>query len=540
MDSTFEESEHKTIFLVDDSRTILETGKNVLKDKYKVFPFLSANIMFDLLQRIVPDLILLDIEMPDMNGYEVIKHLKNNPQWTEIPVIFLTARTDAGSELEGLRLGAIDYVTKPFSPPILLKRIGNHLFIEMQRKQLKESNIKLEKLVRERTRELEEKTHAAQAASEAKSRFLTSMSHEIRTPLNAIMGMAQVAKKTESKLKSDISVDQIHAASTHLLGILNDILDMSNIESGTLEIKRDRFTLNRVALDTVSIIGHHCCEKGITFTHNADTLPRLTLLGDKQRIRQVLINLLENAVKFTPEDGKVDLTIRIEQETDNHAVVFFTIKDSGIGISYEQQEKIFAAFEQGSINSMKHGGTGLGLPISQELVNMMGGEIKCESTLNKGSTFSFSINFEKVLGKAEGNEDSSINEIPDLSGKHILIVEDIEINRIVLQELLSETNAAIEEAFDGVEALEKFKASPEGYYDFIFMDILMPNMNGYDAARNIRSLKRADAAKVPIAALSANAYETDVAKALEAGMNDHLAKPIDFAALVQVLTDNIE
>ncbi|GHU65390.1 hypothetical protein FACS189447_04230 [Spirochaetia bacterium] len=400
---------------------------------------------------------------------------------------------------------------------------------------LEESNANLEETVRERTKELEEKTLAAQAASEAKSRFLTSMSHEIRTPLNAIIGMSQIAKKADSRQKADASTDQILSASTQLLGMLNDILDMSNIESGNLEIKQGRFTLNRIILDIIGIIDQRCLEKGIVFTHNADTLPSLTLSGDKLRLKQILLNLLGNAVKFTPEDGKVDLTIKIENETDSNAAISFSIKDTGIGISPEQQEKLFIPFEQGSINSMKHGGTGLGLAVSQNLVKMMGGEITCESVLDKGSTFSFSIDFEKLAASGV----SDVSEVPNLRGKHILIVEDIEINRIVLRELLAETNAVIEEAFDGAEGLEKFKASPEGYYDFIFMDLLMPKMNGRDAARNIRSLKRPDAARVPIVALSANAYETDITETLAAGMNSHLAKPIDFAALMRVLTDKL-
>jgi signal transduction histidine kinase/CheY-like chemotaxis protein len=399
---------------------------------------------------------------------------------------------------------------------------------------LEESNTNLEATVRKRTKELEEKTFAAQAASDAKSRFLTSMSHEIRTPLNAIMGMAQITKKAASKEKAAASAEQILGASDHLLGILNDILDMSNIESGKLEIEKTRFNFNRILGDTVNIIGQRCAEKGLIWNHNTADLPTLIFSGDKLRLRQVLINLLGNSVKYTPEDGKIDFIIKIENETNSTVTISFVVKDSGIGITQEQQQKLFIAFEQGSINSMKHGGTGLGLAISQSLVKMMGGEIKCESVPNKGSAFSFSITFEK----AEASDESVQIKVPDLMGKRILMVEDIEINRIVLCELLAETNAIIEEAFNGEEALEKFKNSSEGYYYFIFMDLLMPKMNGFDTTRNIRSLKRSDAASVPIVALSANAYDIDVASALEAGMNGHLAKPLDFAALMQALIEH--
>jgi CheY-like chemotaxis protein len=199
----------------------------------------------------------------------------------------------------------------------------------------------------------------------------------------------------------------------------------------------------------------------------------------------------------------------------------------------EQTGKLFTPFEQGSINSMKHGGTGLGLAIAQSLVRMMGGIISVKSAPGKGSVFSFRLNFEKIPALGETGEPAA----PDLSGRHILSVEDIEINRIVLNELLAETRAAVDEAVDGVQAVEKFKASPEGYYDFIFMDLLMPNMNGCDAARSIRSLDREDATTVPIVALSANAYQEDVRQALAAGMNGHLAKPVDFEQLMKVLAE---
>jgi signal transduction histidine kinase/CheY-like chemotaxis protein len=397
--------------------------------------------------------------------------------------------------------------------------------------ELEETNAHLEETVRERTKELEEKTLAAQAASAAKSRFLTSMSHEIRTPLNAIIGMTRIAKNAETKAKSAASLDQISASSDHLLGILNDILDMSNIESGQLTIENSRFVLNSALGNIADIIRERCVAKGLAFSYNGDSLPQLTVLGDKLRLKQILLNLLGNAVKFTREDGSVDFTVTLEKETGTGAEVSFTVRDTGIGMSAGQMEKLFTPFEQGSINSMKHGGTGLGLAIAQSLVRMMGSEISVKSTLEQGSIFNFRLEFEKAAVLAEAGEPA----VPDLSGKRILSVEDIEINRIVLNELLGETGVAVDDAVDGVQAVEKFRASPEGYYSLIFMDLLMPNMNGYDAARNIRSLPRSDAATVPIIALSANAYKEDVSQALAAGMNGHIAKPVDFAELMRVL-----
>lgn len=398
--------------------------------------------------------------------------------------------------------------------------------------ELENTNTHLEETVKKRTKELEEKTLAAQAASEAKSRFLTSISHEIRTPLNAIIGMTRIAKNAEIKEKIESSLDQISASSDHLLGMLNDILDMSTIESGRLNIENNRFNLNGVLKNTESIIRERCAAKWLSFTNNIDSLPELSVLGDKLRFTQILINILGNAVKFTKEDGSVDFTVELKNKTENRVKVSFTITDTGIGITTEQLKTIFTPFEQGSVDSMKYAGTGLGLAISYHLVKMMGGELSVKSAPGKGSGFSFHLEFEK----APVAEETGAPAIPDLSGKHILSVEDIEINRVVLNELLSETKAEVDEAVDGAHAVEKFKTSPDGYYNFIFMDLLMPNMNGFEAARSIRSLTRADAATVPIVALSANAYQEDINQAIAAGMNGHLAKPVDFAALMRVLS----
>jgi CheY-like chemotaxis protein len=248
-----------------------------------------------------------------------------------------------------------------------------------------------------------------------------------------------------------------------------------------------------------------------------------------------LLNLLDNAVKFTPEDGAVDLSARCAAAAPGRLEAVFTVTDNGIGIGAEQQQRLFVPFEQGSVNSMKHGGTGLGLAISQNLAEMMGGRISVRSEPGRGSVFSFCLSLEEAAPDEEGGP-----LIPDLSGRRILSVEDIEINRVVLAELLADTGAVIDEAEDGAAAVEKFRASPVGYYCFVFMDLLMPNMDGYEAASAIRALERPDAARVPIVALSANAAQEDVERALQSGMDAHLAKPVDFAAMMRILTEKIK
>jgi len=375
------------------------------------------------------------------------------------------------------------------------------------------------------------------AASKAKSAFLANISHEIRTPLNAVIGMSRVAKESiegNDSEKTSASIDQVLRASKHLLELLNNVLDMSKIESGKFTIASDPFSLKTAFNEVTDIFTQRCGEKNINLTADIGDLPPI-VTGDSLRLKQIIINLLGNSVKFTDPYGNIKLTVSGEEQ-DGKLILGVKVSDTGIGMSTEQMKRLFTPFEQadGTITT-RYGGTGIGLAISQHLVGLMGGIITVESQPGEGSVFSFTIKLPVHTDKAYIADEEISGEV-DLSGKRILVVDDVEINRIIMSELLSKTNVNIEEAEDGARAADMFKRAPENYYDMIFMDVQMPNMNGYESAAEIRSMERADAAEIPIIAMTANAYREDVEKALASGMTVHVSKPINIDEIYKLIS----
>jgi signal transduction histidine kinase/AmiR/NasT family two-component response regulator len=391
----------------------------------------------------------------------------------------------------------------------------------------------------------------AEAASYAKSDFLSRMSHEIRTPLNAITGMTQIAKSSEDVRKIRNCLNQIESSSDHLLGVINDILDFSKIESGKLSLMPGEFSLAADLDFVVSMMLPRAREKGINLRLKVYSIENNTVNTDSLRLNQVLINLLSNAIKFSPEGGEVLLTVRELPDGGGLAQFLFEVIDHGIGINESQKAKLFRPFEQadGGI-TRKYGGTGLGLAISRSLVEMMGGSISLESAEGKGSVFTFTIRCtarreEAVKEKVKSAETPDYN----FSGKRCLVVDDIDINREIIVELLSITGISLETAADGREAVEKFREAPEGYYSVILMDMQMPVLDGCSAAREIRAVEESrkkgpDTAdlpvQIPIVAMTANVMEEDVRRAFDSGMNAHLGKPIELAALYAVLDEQMK
>ena len=371
-------------------------------------------------------------------------------------------------------------------------------------------------------------------SAKAKSDFLARMSHEIRTPMNGIIGMTEIALKDGQTEERRIDcLRKIEHSSEYLLGLINDILDMSKIESGKMRLIEEKCNLMEMIQGLRPLLEAKLNENNIQYIADIQ-LKNHWFLADSLRLNQVLVNLLGNALKYSKPDGHVWLTVRETEEEKGFSNLYFQIRDDGIGISPENQQLIFRQFEQAdnSDNARKQG-TGLGLAISRRIVRMMDSDIKLESEPGKGSTFSFSVKFQPVSG-----EKTTVTSQPEeisFPGKRILVVEDNELNMEIICTILENYGIETEQAVNGKEAVRRMEESVPGYYDMIFMDIMMPEMDGLEATRTIRNLDRKDCKKIPIYAMSANAFDEDVKRSLASGMNGHLSKPVNLQVLEKTL-----
>ena len=371
-------------------------------------------------------------------------------------------------------------------------------------------------------------------SAKAKSDFLARMSHEIRTPMNGIIGMTEIALKDGQTEERRIDcLRKIEHSSEYLLGLINDILDMSKIESGKMRLIEEKCNLMEMIQGLHPLLEAKLNENNIQYIADIQ-LKNHWFMADSLRLNQVLVNLLGNALKYSRPDGHVWLTVRETEEEKGFSNLYFQVRDDGIGIAPEKQQLIFRQFEQAdnSENARKQG-TGLGLAISRRIVRMMDSDIKLESEPGKGSSFSFNVKLQPVSG-----EKTTVTSQPEeisFPGKRILVVEDNELNMEIICTILENYGIETEQAVNGKEAVRRMEESVPGYYDMIFMDIMMPEMDGLEATRTIRNLDREDCKKIPIYAMSANAFDEDVKRSLASGMNGHLSKPVNLQVLEKTL-----
>lgn len=407
---------------------------------------------------------------------------------------------------------------------------------------------------------LREEIRKAQMDVQYKTDFLSNMSHEIRTPMNGILGMLALSRMSAQRMDEHCKssdeyaaiseyLDKAESLSQFLLGLINDILDMSRIESGKMELAQESFDLFAFAEKLRAMFQKTVEEKGVVFQMELLDFDVRRVIGDELRLSQVIVNFLSNAVKFTPEGGKITVTFRQMNRMDGKVHVMIRVRDTGKGIAPEFLKRIFRPFEQETATIAKnYGGSGLGMAIADNIVKLMDGQIVVDSELGRGSDFNVYVSFPVDMSHPQGSiENGVMAEGPaeeadqkaaayTVKGMRLLMAEDNEINaEIAVSILEEEMGAFVERASDGQEAVDMFKAHEPGYFDTILMDIQMPVMNGWEAAAAIRGLDREDAGKIPIYALSADAFVEDKRRSVSIGMNGHISKPIDFDELVRTI-----
>lgn len=639
------------ILIIDDSPDIINLLAGLLKHQYKVKTATNGDRGLKIAQDDDSiDLILLDVLMPGPSGFEVCEQLKADVKTSDIPIIFLTALSDIDDEQHGLELGAVDYITKPISPAILLARVKNHLKLKAANDVLKDksnqANVRLdlilnatgegiygidtngncifmntsaltmlgyasqqdvlsknnhqlfhyayangspynfqqcpiykalqgesslssdtevfwrkdgssfpveyqshpirqnEKVIgcvvsfmditerKQNERLLIAAKERAESLSKTKSQFLANMSHEIRTPMTAIIGFSELALLKVMPKEVNDYLQNINTASNNLLVILNDILDLSKLEAGKIALNVKPFSLDDLQMSLYNLLIITAQSKNLALSIDlASNVPE-QFIGDNVRLRQVLINLLGNAIKFTKQ-GSVTLSINLLQIDDQQARLLFAITDTGIGIPLEKQDELFQPFSQvDAVFSRNFDGTGLGLVISQNIVQLMGGCIKLDSQPELGSCFSFEL----VLPYGDLSTidpqviPSIILKSEPLSGVRILLAEDNAFNQMIINEVLKNFGASVVIANNGLEALA---ALEQEAFDIVLMDLHMPNMDGYEATVEIR--KQARYASLPVIALTASVTEEDRRRCLAIGMNDFSGKPIKTKDLLTML-----
>jgi two-component system sensor histidine kinase/response regulator len=473
------------ILIIDDIVENVEVLGAVLAGNCEVQFATSGAEGLALVAQEPPELILLDVMMPQMDGYEVCAALKAQPDTRHIPVIFVTAKNDAESESRALGAGAVDFIHKPINQAVVLARVNLHLALQSRETELLKLNEGLEQKVSERTVALRDALTQAEDATRMKSDFLANMSHEIRTPMNAIIGMTHLILGTELTARQRNYLSKIEASSHHLLGIINDVLDLSKIQAGKMRTEFIDFRLEQVIDNVVGLVAGKAAQKELELIVSIAPDTPDQLQGDPLRLGQVLVNYANNAVKFT-EQGEVEISVAVQRFTEHEVLLRFAVRDTGIGIDEEQRKVLFKDFEQAdNSTTRKYGGTGLGLAIVSRLVRLMGGEFGLDSTPGKGSTFWFTAK----LG-CQARSQPKLRAPGLKPAARVLVVDDNASSRQHMGEMLSRMNFSVTLADGGEAALQAVQAAQacDEPHDVILLDWQMPDMGGVEVAHAIRAL----------------------------------------------------